>query len=119
MAGRIKKCNFFIIPYNLISADMLCNPPGLAERYVCLTDIIEKCCFPMINMPQNDNDRMARERLLWFVLFFLHVYQKYFRTCSRVYLKTPFWLRQLIFDCHSEFLLNVFPKRFIVHSFVS
>ena len=37
------------------------------------------------------------------------------RTC----LKTLSLLRQWIFDCDSEFLLNVFPIRFVVHSIAS
>ncbi len=77
MPRCIKEGNLFTVYLYLVGTDMLCNTACLASRYFRVTDGIKQCCFTMVNVPHDCNNR-------WTLFQFIFIYFRLFEVCFKV-----------------------------------
>ena len=66
----IQECNLSIINRYLVGTNCLCNTTSFTSCYLRLTNRIQKCCFTMVNMSHDCNNRWTFFKKIWISNFF-------------------------------------------------
>ena len=87
---------------------MLGNSPCLTSDYVCLTDIIQKRCFTVVNVTHYGNDWSARQQICLIIHFIicglnlrLSIYEFYFKSKIIRYKLNGFGIQTLVDRNHN------------------
>ena len=72
MPWCIKEGNFLTIFFNLVSTNMLCNPTCFTCSNTRITQGIQKCCFPMVNVSHDGHNWRTLYQGIWIKIIIIH-----------------------------------------------